>query len=77
MPIIWKLIEILIFSIFIIFFPRYGKGAVQIEKQPGNLTQLFILHRKYENDNLLAFKAAHRHQISPLLMQLHVMRNEH
>ena len=47
------------------------KGQFQKKK----MTDLFILLRKYENDNTLAFKAAHRHQITPLFVKMHGLRN--
>ena len=47
----------------------------QFQKKKKKMTDLFILLRKYENDNILAFKAAHRHQITPLFVKMHRLRN--
>ena len=53
------------------FLETKRKGQFQKKK----MTDIFILLRKYENDNILAFKAAHRHQITPLFVKMHGLRN--
>ena len=68
--------NLIIKTFFGICLLRHYKEVIQRENNQ-KLTHLFILHRKYENDNLLAFNVAHRHQIISLFMQLHVLRYQH
>ena len=64
------------FSVYISVFLSQDMKKGQFQgKITKKITDLFILLRKYENDNILAFKAAHRHQITPLFVKMHALRN--